>query len=100
MQLKETELDVGDWAGGESKGETKQVWTLASGEDFTRVEEGKTIVKPLHYLSVNAFTLEVGEGGVDLREWHEKKWIFYVENLKRHNGTQMRVNEPFPGGLY
>ena len=96
----ETDLDVDKWAGGESKGETKKVWTLSKGEDFTRVEDGVKIVKPLHYLSVNAFTLEVGEGGVDLREWHEKKWIFYVENLKRINGTQMRLHEPFEGGLY
>lgn len=99
----ETDLDVAKWATGEenkSSGETQKVWTISKGEDFTRIEDGKKIVKPLHYLSVNAFTLEVGEGGVDLRDWHEKGWIFYVENAKRLNGTQMRLEKPFDGGLY
>jgi hypothetical protein len=30
------------------------------------------------YLTVNASTLEAGQEGLDLREWHEKGWIRYT----------------------
>ncbi|KAH7128566.1 hypothetical protein B0J11DRAFT_525274 [Dendryphion nanum] len=97
---EEAELDVEKWAGKDSKAETMKVWKATAGESFKRVVDGKEIIKPLHYLSVNAVTLNGGEGGVDLREWHDKKWVFYVENLERKNGTLMRIDEPYPGGLY
>ena len=98
---EQVELDVEHWAGRkeqENKENVQRVWKT-NGTTITTNEDGKDVTKPYHYLSVNAVTLEPGEE-IDLRKWHENGWIFYVENLVRKNGTQMRVSEPFEGGMY
>jgi hypothetical protein len=48
-------------------------------------------------LSVNAVTLEPG-GEIDLKRWHEKGWIFYVDSRFRKGG--MRLGEPHDDGMY
>ena len=50
------------------------------------------------YLSVNAATLEPGQPGLDLREWHEKSWIQYLD-CKEEVGED-RFGEPYAGGMY
>ncbi|KAF1850554.1 uncharacterized protein K460DRAFT_412243 [Cucurbitaria berberidis CBS 394.84] len=95
------ELDVEHWAGAKEEadpGKLQQVWKTKA-TTITTKENGKDETKPFHYLSVNAVTLEPGED-IDLKKWHENGWIFYVENLDKKNGTQLRVSEPFKGGMY
>jgi len=50
------------------------------------------------YLSVNAATLEAGQEGLDLREWHEKGWIAYLDELDEVEGN--RLQKPHRGGMY
>jgi hypothetical protein len=50
------------------------------------------------YLSVNAMTLEPGQEGLDLREWHEKGWIEYMDTWKEEG--EERLREPHEGGCY
>jgi hypothetical protein len=55
------------------------------------------------YLSVNANTLEPNQQGFDLREWHEKKWVCYLDFLKAGTEEEMgfpRYERPFEGGAY
>jgi hypothetical protein len=75
-QFEPIDLDVKKWAGEEGDGTTQKVWRTApdAGRMITAFD-GKQV--PLHYLSVNATTIEPAEG-LDLREWHDKGWIFYV----------------------
>ena len=56
-------------------------------------EEGKGC-----YLSVNAHTLDVGQEGLDLREWHEKGWIHYLDCLDEKEDDQW--GKPHRGGCY
>ncbi|KAF2258200.1 hypothetical protein CC78DRAFT_622016 [Lojkania enalia] len=69
------EIDGGEWGEAADEGVRKTVWATEEGPLIKRVFDGKEIEMPLHYVSVNAVTLE----GVDLREWHEKGWMFYVD---------------------
>jgi hypothetical protein len=41
-------------------------------------------------LSVNAATLEAGQEGLDLREWHEKVGLLTWMNLMKLKGTDYR----------
>ena len=50
------------------------------------------------YLSVNAATLEQDQEGLDLREWHEKGWIGYLD-CKEEVGDD-RFETPYEGGMY
>jgi hypothetical protein len=50
------------------------------------------------YLSVNAATLEAGQEGLDLREWHEEGWIAYLDELDEVEGN--RLQKPHRGGMY
>ncbi|PMD38090.1 hypothetical protein L207DRAFT_376138, partial [Hyaloscypha variabilis F] len=54
------------------------------------------------YLSVNAATLEAQQEGLDLREWHEKGWITYLEWLgeKPNDHGEDRMGAPHVGGMY
>jgi hypothetical protein len=63
------------------------------------MQAGKEVSKPNHYISVNAVTLDSSED-IDLRKWHQNGWVFYVENRVKENGTQMRLADPFEGGMY
>ncbi|KIW09178.1 uncharacterized protein PV09_00109 [Verruconis gallopava] len=58
-------------------GETKTVWAPAEG--FVEGKNG--------YLSVNATSLDAGQQGLDLREWHEKGWIHYLDTLDAKEET-------------
>lgn len=72
--------------------DSRTVWSPKQGwyEDLTR------------YLSVNAYTLDAGQDGLDLREWTEKKWVMYLDCLSDgHDPIASRSYErPFPGGAY
>jgi hypothetical protein len=100
-EWEQVDLDVEEWAGTKKEGEKqslKKVWKT-KGEPVTTVVDGKEVTKP-YYLSVNAVTLEPG-AEIDLTKWHENGWIFYVENLKKEeNGSQMRLNKAYDGGMY
>ena len=50
------------------------------------------------YLSVNGITLEPGQEGLNLKEWHEKGWIQYLD-MKNHE-LEDRLGEPHEGGIY
>jgi hypothetical protein len=50
------------------------------------------------YLSINAQTLEPGQEGLDLKEWHEKKWVCYLDSLDETE--EDRYGEPHRGGTY
>lgn len=96
---EQIELDVEKWAGTKKEGEEEKlqkVWKTV-GEERTIRESGKEVKAP-YYLSVNAVTLEQ-EGDVDLKMWHEKGWIHYVE-CRRDDGTPYRLGEPHEGGMY
>ncbi|KAK4245430.1 hypothetical protein C7999DRAFT_16360 [Corynascus novoguineensis] len=72
-------------------GEKVAVWSPNRGwvEDMER------------YLSVNAYTLDAGQEGLDLREWTEKKLLLYVDCLSSKGGPADRTYEkPFDGGAY
>lgn len=99
---EQVEVDVAEWEGkgAESKGKEK-VWISKPDGTRIRVIDGKEVEVPRHYLSVNAVTLDTAvEGGVDLREWHEKGWVFYVENREKTGSGNMRLDKPFPGGMF
>ncbi|KAF2730989.1 hypothetical protein EJ04DRAFT_514901 [Polyplosphaeria fusca] len=76
---EQEELDVEKWAGRESDGKTQTVWKTKpiwyKGPDMKGNQEEREV----HYVSVNAVTLETGEGGVDLRKWHEDGYLIYVD---------------------
>jgi gamma-glutamylcysteine synthetase len=75
-----------------------KVWKTKS-TTITTMVDGEEVLKPYHYVSVNAVTLEPG-GEVDLKAWHENGWIFYVENRSKNNKTGMKLAEPFESGIY
>lgn len=50
------------------------------------------------YLTINAATLDAGQKGLDLREWHEKGWIAYLDLLGEEG--ENRLGKPFEGGMY
>ncbi|KAF2870484.1 DUF636 domain protein [Massariosphaeria phaeospora] len=100
---EQVDLDVAEWAGKEGDGKTQKVWRTKPA-DVQATVEGKQVTKNMHYVSVNAVTLEPREGegdnGVDLREWHDKGWIFYVESRTGSGGSKVRFGEPHHGGMY
>lgn len=96
---KQADVDIEKWAGEKSEGRMQKVWKTTPDPDFMVEVPGKTEKKQIHYLSVNAVTLDPDDG-IDLREWHDKGWIFYVDNREKKGGTKVRFGEPHPGGLY
>ena len=53
------------------------------------------------YLSVNGYTIDAGQEGLDLREWTEKKWVLYLDCLTDlPDGPEPTYERPFPGGAY
>lgn len=96
---EQVELDVKKWAGTKEEGDEEKlqkVWKT-KGDSLTTEMQGKEVTRP-YYLSVNAVTLEPSED-IDWRKWHEKGWIFYVENL-RDDGAKWKISEPHAGGMY
>ncbi|KAF1954384.1 hypothetical protein CC80DRAFT_493865 [Byssothecium circinans] len=88
------ELDVNKWAGKEGGAEKFQkVWKTKALDILG--PDGN----PVHYVSANAVTIE----GVDLIEWHDKKWVYYVNNRHGEKGSSResaRYGEPHAGGCY
>ncbi|KAF2110114.1 DUF636 domain-containing protein [Lophiotrema nucula] len=85
------DIDLEEWLGKESKGKSTKVWRpKQEGWDEQKFETS--------YLSVNATSLDAGQEGLDLREWHEKGWIVYLDCLdyKEEN----RLGRPCRGGQY
>jgi len=85
------ELDLETWAGRDSgDGKPQKVWRVMSLEDAL-------VAGPLHYLSVNAITLE----GADLVDWHKRGWACYYENRERKGAEPLQERyELFPGGCF
>lgn len=50
------------------------------------------------YLSVNAVSLEPGQEGLDLREWTEQGWIFYLDTWEQVGEDRLKL--PHEGGMY
>jgi hypothetical protein len=73
----------------EVAGEVRKVWAPKE----VGYEEGQSA-----YLSVNAQTVEAGQDGFDLREWHEKGWICYLDCLDKKGDE--RTAAPHRGGTY
>ncbi|KAK1749480.1 hypothetical protein QBC47DRAFT_395703 [Echria macrotheca] len=76
-------------------GEKKTVWCPKQGwvEDGTR------------YLSVNGYTVDAGQEGLDWRVWTENKWVMYMDWLSGEDAhpvgeDRRRYDRPFPGGAY
>ncbi|KAF1997835.1 hypothetical protein P154DRAFT_524548 [Amniculicola lignicola CBS 123094] len=96
---EQVDLDVEKWAGNEnSEGKVQKVWK-SNPKDLEYEVDGKKESKTMHYVSVNAVTIEDGQG-IDLREWHDKGWIFYVQNRDQTKGEDIRKREPHPSGMY
>lgn len=73
----------------EVEGEKRAVWAL---KEVGYVEgQGR-------YLTINAQTLEAGQEGLDLREWHEQGWICYLDCLDE--SEEARYGLPHRGGMY
>jgi hypothetical protein len=53
---------------------------------------------PICYLSINAFSFDADQDGLDLREWTEKKWVMYLDCLKLEG--EPRYESPYPNGAY
>jgi len=70
-------------------GEKKRVWVPKR----SGYEKGN-----ISYLSVNAQTIEPGQEGFDLKEWHEKKWVCYLDCLDEKEDD--RFGQPHRGGTY
>lgn len=91
-------IDLASWAGEKSEGGEKTQLVLKTAPTTkTRVVNGEEVTKPYHYVSVNAVTLEPGED-VDLRMWHEKGWIIYVDCRARTGAPHF--GRPYEGGMY
>ena len=50
------------------------------------------------YFSLNATSLNPGQEDLDLRQWHEKGWIAYVNSLDRTADDS--IEAPHMGGMY
>jgi hypothetical protein len=98
---EQADLDIGEWAGQEPDGKTQKVSVTKPDGVWLKNVNGEKVPIPMHYLSVNAVTLDGGEDGVDLREWHEKKWVYYVESRVRERGFSSEMSSgPHPCGMY
>ena len=77
-----------------AEGEEKQVWTPK--------REGWNKDSWASSLTVNATTLDAKQQGLDLREWHEKKWIVYIDCLGEDEADDepARTERPHEGGTY
>lgn len=53
------------------------------------------------YISMNAYSIDAGQEGFDLREWTEKKWVAYLDCLGLPGERDMWTCErPQRGGAY
>ena len=96
----------------EGEGEINEIDLVAAGVDLkkAKVEGNGTKVKVFQpkaegwqeekkdWFRVNAMTLDARQEGLDLREWTEKKWIQYVNQLDEVQGCD--YERPYSGGAY
>jgi hypothetical protein len=55
------------------------------------------------YLSINGYSLDAGQEGLDLREWKEKKWVLYLDLLElkgKGKAAEVVYDRPQEGGAY
>ncbi|TAQ88827.1 hypothetical protein B7494_g2828 [Chlorociboria aeruginascens] len=86
--------DDGKGQGGKVKGKggkETEVWAPMKEGWTGEVHRGS-------YLTLNAATLEPGQEGADLREWHEKGYVVYLDCLDSKFENRLRV--PYQGGMY
>jgi len=67
-------------------GEKRKVWV-----PHAEWKEGQNA-----YISINAQTLDAGQEGLDLREWHYNKWVCYLDMLDEKEGDAF--DRPHRGG--
>jgi len=94
VELPTTLLQSCGVTDGTGEGETKKVkaWSI--------VKEGWSEGKGTPgYFSLNAVTLDEGQEGLDLREWHENGWVGYVDSLDDY-GKPERGGKPHRCGMY
>ena len=87
------DIDLEAWLGKESEGKMTKVWRPKKegwNEDWDEGEVGT-------YLGIFANSLEPRQEGLDLREWHEKGWVVYLD---QREGKERPRKAPFEGGLY
>lgn len=96
---EQADVGVGKWAGSKAAGDddTLQSVLRTKATTRTRVVDGKEVTQDDHYLSVNAVTLESSDE-IDLRMWHEKGWVMYVDCRNRTGPP--RLEKPYEGGMY
>lgn len=84
-ELRDMDMDVGDGM------KRVRAWT-------PKREGWKEGLRNGCYFSLNAGTVEAGQEGWDMREWHEKGSIVYLDEL---NGREEdRVGRPCEKGMY
>lgn len=96
-----SEIDLEEWLGKSSEGKKTKVWRpRPEGWTPDKPKEfiGESVEGKNAYMSVNAHTLEPGQEGLDLREWHEKKWILYLDC--KDDKEENRYVQPHDGGIY
>ena len=89
-------IDLEKWLGKESEGKKTKVWKPRVQnwrEGSAEWEEGKNA-----YLAVNAMSIEPGQEGFNLKEWHEQGWINYLDC--KYEKEDNRYREPHEGGCY
>lgn len=52
------------------------------------------------YLSVNGQTLDSNQEGLDMREWYDKKWLYYFDLLEPTAVGSITYDGPYKGGTY
>jgi hypothetical protein len=77
------------WARVEGDGSAVKVWAVR--EEGWREEDSS-------WLRINARTLDARQEGLDLRQWHDSKWIEYVNWLDEIEGKSH--DRPYEGGAY
>lgn len=88
-EWEETEVDVEEWSGIQGgEGKTQMAWKT----------KPKGTANWGSYLSINAVTLDANQEGLDLREWHEKGWVRYLDCLGEKE--EPRFGRPHVGGMY
>jgi len=91
VPLDDIGIDAGKLGDGVQVGDGKiKVWRGKQGV----FDESKR----MGFLSVNAHTLDAGQEGMDLREWHEKGWILYLDGLAGKGKPQ--YGTAHEGGVY
>ena len=92
---EQIEVDLGDLGvKGEEKGKTVKAWR-------PKPEGWSESARKGCYLSVNGYTLDADQEGLDPREWVDENTIMYLDIL--HDGRDRDGYEfggPFAGGSY